>query len=90
MANRYYGHLWNGYAIPGTENDEEYVYVTEDSEVYHRSIAVPQMTIVSVRHTEFSKSQNLRERTDPIGDYNLTDIILCAALQKLQAVCPLF
>ena len=37
MANRYYGHLWNGYAIPGTENDEEYVYVTEDSEVYHRS-----------------------------------------------------
>ena len=25
MANRYYGHLWNGYAIPGTENDEEYV-----------------------------------------------------------------
>lgn len=35
MANRYYGHLWNGYKIPGTGDDEEYVYITEDSEVYH-------------------------------------------------------
>lgn len=35
MANRYYGHLWNGYEIPGTEDAEEYVYVTEDSQVYH-------------------------------------------------------
>lgn len=37
MANRYYGHLWNGYEIPGTEDAEEYVYVTEGSEVYHTS-----------------------------------------------------
>ncbi len=35
MANRYYGHMWNGYAIPGAENGDEYVYITEDSEVYH-------------------------------------------------------
>lgn len=35
MANRYYGHLWNGYEIPGTGDSGEYVYVTEDSEVYH-------------------------------------------------------
>lgn len=35
MANRYYGHRWNGYAIPGAEEEENYVYVTEDSEVYH-------------------------------------------------------
>ena len=37
MANRYYGHRWNGYKIPGTEEAGEYVYVTEDSEVYHVS-----------------------------------------------------
>ena len=37
MANRYYGHLWNGYEIPGTEEAGEYVYVTEDSAVYHIS-----------------------------------------------------
>ena len=37
MANRYYGHFWNGYEIPGTEETAEYVYVTEDSEVYHIS-----------------------------------------------------
>lgn len=33
MANRYYGHLWNGYELPGTE--ETYVYVTENGAVYH-------------------------------------------------------
>ena len=27
MANRYYGHMWNGYEIPEAE-DEEYIYVT--------------------------------------------------------------
>lgn len=37
MANRYYGHRWNGYEIPGAEDTGEYVYVTEDSEVYHTS-----------------------------------------------------
>lgn len=35
MANRYYGHLWNGYEISETGNTEEVVYVTKDSEVYH-------------------------------------------------------
>lgn len=35
MANRYYGHLWNGYEIPGAEDDGEYVYVTENASVYH-------------------------------------------------------
>ena len=29
MANRYYGHMWNGYEIPEPE-DEEYIYVTEN------------------------------------------------------------
>ena len=34
MANRYYGHMWNGYEIPEPE-DEEYIYVTENGRVYH-------------------------------------------------------
>lgn len=33
MANRYYGHLWTGYELPGTE--EIFVYVAENGEVYH-------------------------------------------------------
>lgn len=38
MANRYYGHLWNGYKIPGVEEgaiDDVYVYITENGRVYH-------------------------------------------------------
>ena len=35
MANRYYGHMWNGYEIPGAEEDGEYIYVTENGRVYH-------------------------------------------------------
>ena len=33
MANRYYGHLWNGYELPGAE--EVYVFVAQNGEVYH-------------------------------------------------------
>lgn len=38
MANRYYGHLWNGYRIPGTEmanEDVDVVYIAENGTVYH-------------------------------------------------------
>lgn len=35
MANRYYGHMWNGYEIPEPEEDEAYIYVTENGTVYH-------------------------------------------------------
>ena len=35
MANRYYGHLWNGYQIPEEVERKEYVYVTENESVYH-------------------------------------------------------
>lgn len=34
MANKYYGHWWNGYEIP---KDEVFVYMTENGEVYHVS-----------------------------------------------------
>ena len=40
MANRYYGHRWSGYRIPGTEEERDYVYVTENPEVYHTNEAV--------------------------------------------------
>lgn len=36
MANRYYGHMWNGYEIPEAE-DEEYIYVTETVEYIIRT-----------------------------------------------------
>lgn len=39
MANRYYGHIWNGYEIPGcTQQDakaQDTVYVAENGKVYH-------------------------------------------------------
>ncbi len=36
MANKYYGHFWNGYEIPIEDYaQEEYVYVTENGAVYH-------------------------------------------------------
>lgn len=39
MANRYYGHIWNGYRLPGedglTETELETVYVTKYGTVYH-------------------------------------------------------
>lgn len=51
MANRYYGHLWNGYEIPGSENTEDYVYVTEDSEVYHTNRNCTHLSL-SIRSVE--------------------------------------
>ena len=43
MANRYYGHIWNGYALSdgeesgGVEENQQTVYVTENGTVYHSS-----------------------------------------------------
>lgn len=35
MANRYYGHIWNGYEVSGQAQVSEVVYVTENAQVYH-------------------------------------------------------
>lgn len=35
MANRYYGHIWNGYAVSGQAQTEEVVYIAENGQVYH-------------------------------------------------------
>ncbi len=37
MANRYYGHIWNGYAVSGQAQVGEAVYVAENGQVYHMS-----------------------------------------------------
>lgn len=35
MANRYYGHIWNGYEVSGQAQAGEVVYVAENGQVYH-------------------------------------------------------
>mgnify|MGYP006916070855 CR=1 FL=1 len=39
MANRYYGHIWNGYGIAGdwTDTGLKTVYIAENASVYHTS-----------------------------------------------------
>ena len=54
MAGRYYGHLWNGYGIDGTGEElsqEQIVYITEDSEVYHITTACTHLKL-SVKPVE--------------------------------------
>ena len=56
MANRYYAHLWNGYDVnpeKKTENEDETVYITKDSEVYHTSVACTYLRL-SVRPAPYS------------------------------------
>ena len=36
MGNRYFVNLWNGYAIPGGEEETEIVYIAENGRVCHR------------------------------------------------------
>ena len=50
MANKYYGHLWNGYKISsvsekGSGNAVQYVYVTENSGVYHTNRSCTHLTL---------------------------------------------
>lgn len=35
MANRYYGHVWNGYAVSDLTSKTETVFVAENASVYH-------------------------------------------------------
>lgn len=35
MTNRYYAHIWNGYALPEDPQDREMVYIAENGQVYH-------------------------------------------------------
>ena len=56
MAERFYGHLWNGYEIEGTGgslDQEQIVYITEDSEVYHVTTSCTHLKL-SVRGVEYA------------------------------------
>ena len=62
MAGRFYGHLWNGYAVSGDASgpvQEQIVYITENSEVYHLTTACTHLRL-SVRPVEFSAVGNER------------------------------
>lgn len=63
MANRYYGHLWNGYQIPGTEDageEKEVVYVAENGVVYHedRNCSYLSLSVRKVSLQEAYESRN--------------------------------
>lgn len=62
MVNRYYGHLWNGYTIPGTENDaiSKTVYIAENGVVYHenRDCTHLMLTIKEVLYRKVSQMRN--------------------------------
>lgn len=57
MANRYYGHLWNGYEIPV---EETFVYITENGSVYHtnRGCSHLQLSVQKVGWQQACDSRN--------------------------------
>lgn len=64
MANKYYGHIWNGYGIPGVDDTEDWdgetVYIAENGEVYHtdRYCTHLQLTIKEVKTANIGKERN--------------------------------
>lgn len=61
MANCYYGHLWTGYEIPGTEGDvaEQYVYIAETGQVYHTNAGCTYL-VLSVRQVSYQEALGSR------------------------------
>lgn len=62
MANRYYGHVWNGYQIPGTDDGdvkEDVVYVAENGSVYHEDRNCSHISL-SVREVSLQKAYESR------------------------------
>lgn len=70
MANRYYGHLWNGYHIAGAEKgavNEMYVYITENGSVYHTNRNCTHL-VLSVQAVTLQQAR--AERNEQGGKYN--------------------
>ena len=74
MANRYYGHVWNGYKIPGTDTGRDsfrqLVYVTENGKVYHEN---RNCTHLKLTIKEVNKLQAAYERNENGGRYTLCE-----------------
>lgn len=71
MSNRYYAHLWNGYDVSGkeagAEEDNQWVYITKDSEVYHLTTECTHLSL-SVRPAPLANLKN--ERNTDGGKYS--------------------
>ena len=64
LAGRFYGHLWNGYEVSGDgthPDQEQIVYITEDSEVYHVTTACTHLRL-TIRGTEYANLESERNR----------------------------
>lgn len=64
MANRYYSHIWNGYRLPLTEEEEtKIVYLTEYGKVYHENRNCTYLRL-SVRQIDTKELGGVRNRYD--------------------------
>lgn len=73
MANRYYGHFWNGYEIP-----TDVVYVAENGEVYHIDAMCTHL-FLSVRQVSLQEAYRSRNR-------NGERYSLCEYCEKSEAM----
>lgn len=83
MANRYYGHLWNGYDNEKAYSEEqrEWVYVAENGTVFHEDRECTHLRL-SIR--EVSYSEALMERNNYGEHYVMCQ--MCKENQKGKAV----
>ncbi len=60
MANRYYGHIWNGYEVSGQVHVGEAVYVAENAQVYHldRNCTHLRLSVKKIRAEELNAARN--------------------------------
>lgn len=84
MANKYYGHLWNGYDVSKaneSEKKDKLVFVTENSEVYHNRTSCTYLKL-SIRACNISDLKN--ERNSDGGTYKRC--LICARGTKPQTI----
>ena len=87
MAGRFYGHLWNGYAVNGntaSESEEQIVYITENSEVYHLTTACTHLRL-SVRPARYSSVGD--ERNGSGGIYLPCEICARGETPEIVYIC---
>lgn len=62
MANRYYGHIWNGYQLPGENagSGTQIVFITENVSVYHlnRNCTYLQLSVRQISAWELEGARN--------------------------------